>query len=346
MADDFYSQFRSIPILTSAEERVLTDRIASGDAAAVDVLMWHNYRLVLHEAAHYQQHTTLDFDDRFQEGVIGLRRAIEKFDPQLGYKFSTYARYWIRQAIGRAADNDAMSVRVPVWLMEKAPGILRFVDQYVIDHGHMPAAATVAAHFKIDSYSVDGLFHALRTISLSEVKYRNESAEKQGEADIAHDTALVSEADTEADALDAIERDLLHELIAALPPLQREIMAARWLRSDEGATLDDVGKERGTTREAVRQIEAKALKTLKGEARKRGYTPDDDQVAFLLTGKRTRQARGGSVALPTGIIFDRKRAVYNVYIKDADGKPRYAGRRPTARAAIVLQRERQATVGA
>jgi RNA polymerase primary sigma factor len=236
------------PLLTAAEEVALAKRVERGDAAAKERMINSNLRLVISIAKRYQR-KDMPLLDLVQEGVIGLNRAVEKFDWRKGFKFSTYATWWIRQACQRAISNQSATIRIPTHVNERR-----------VKLGRKPTREELAEATKLSLVHVDEALDAVEAnVSLN----RPIGSEEDGElADLFDDPAVVS---PEEEAVDSLRRSEVRRAIAALPERERRIIELRFGVGGEPLALEAIGKELGITRERVRQLEAEALAKLGDE---------------------------------------------------------------------------------
>ena len=246
------------PLLTSAEEVVLAKRIERGDVAAKHRMVESNLRLVVSIAKRYRS-MGLPLVDLIQEGAIGLDRAAEKFDWRRGNKFSTYATWWIRQAIQRAISNNARTIRIPVHVLERRRKVDLARRQLESELGRDPTRDELAAASGLSPNSADEVLAATRTtISLNQpfgpdVGNRIEL----GELVVDHETESVE------DKLDREHlRLVVRRAIANLPDRERLVLERHYGLSGAPKTLQQIGADLGLTRERVRQVEVHALSTL------------------------------------------------------------------------------------
>ena len=246
------------PLLTSAEEVALAKRIERGDVAAKHRMVESNLRLVVSIAKRYRS-MGLPLVDLIQEGAIGLDRAAEKFDWRRGHKFSTYATWWIRQAIQRAISNNARTIRIPVHVLERRRKVDLARRQLESELGRDPTRDELAAASGLSPNSVDEVLAATRTtISLNQpfgpdVGNRIEL----GELVVDH------EAESVEDKLDREHlRLVVRRAIANLPDRERLVLERHYGLSGAPKTLQQIGADLGLTRERVRQVEVHALSTL------------------------------------------------------------------------------------
>jgi len=247
------------PLLTAAEEVALAKRVERGDAAAKERMINSNLRLVISIAKRYQR-KDLPLLDLVQEGVIGLNRAVEKFDWRRGYKFSTYATWWIRQSCQRAISNQSATIRIPTHVNERRVKLARESNRLETKLGRKPTREELAEATELSLLHVDEALDAVEAnVSLN----RPIGSEEDGElADLFHDPAADS---PEEEAVDSLRRSEVRRAIASLPERERRIIELRFGVGGEPVALEAIGKELGITRERVRQLERDALDRLEHE---------------------------------------------------------------------------------
>ena len=258
----YLKEIGKVPLLTPEEEQDLAKRMAEGDEEAKRRMAEANLRLVVSIAKRYVGRGML-FLDLIQEGNLGLIKAVEKFDYTKGYKFSTYATWWIRQAITRAIADQARTIRIPVHMVETINKVIRVSRQLLQELGHDPSAEEIAAEMNMPVDKVrDILKIAQEPVSL-ETPIGEEEDSHLGDFIPDKDASEPSEA-----ASFSLLKEQLMEVLDTLTPREKKVLELRFgIVDGRTRTLEEVGKEFNVTRERIRQIEAKALRKLRHPSR-------------------------------------------------------------------------------
>jgi RNA polymerase primary sigma factor len=253
----FLNEIGRYPLLTAKEEVELAKCVERGDREAKERMINSNLRLVVSIAKRYQGHG-LSLLDLIQEGIIGLIRAVEKFDWRRGYKFSTYATWWIRQAVQRGVANKAREIRIPVHIVEREQKIARAERELTTRLGRAPEDAEIAKAAKLPLRQVREVREAARAVTSLDRPVGEEGGASLGEL-----TAGES-AGPEEEVTVSLAEDTLRRAVSELPQRERDVLKLRYgLNGDvEPASLEEIGRRLGLTRERVRQIEAAALERL------------------------------------------------------------------------------------
>jgi RNA polymerase primary sigma factor len=258
----YLREIGKISLLTADEEVRLAKGVEAGDSTAKAHLVGANLRLVVSIAKKYIGRGML-FLDLIQEGNLGLIRAVEKFDYQKGFKFSTYATWWIRQAITRAIADQARTIRIPVHMVETINKLIRISRQLVQRLGREPTAEEIAVEMEISSERVEEIQRIAQEPVSLETPIGEEEDSQLG--DFLEDKEMPN---PEEVAASMILREQLEEMLADLSEREREVLRLRFgLEDGHAHTLEDVGRRFGVTRERIRQIEAKALRKLRHPSR-------------------------------------------------------------------------------
>ncbi len=264
-ADDsvrlYLREIGKIPLLTPEEEADLAQRIVKGDKKAKDKMVESNMRLVVSIAKRYGGRG-LDFLDLIQEGNTGLLRAVEKFDPDKGFKFSTYATWWVRQAITRAIADQARTIRIPVHMVETINKVLRTTRKLTAELNREPTNEEIAKALDMEPEKIDYVMRIKQDIASLDASIGREGDDEDS---VLGDFVEDEERDSPEDsAANQILKEQLSEIIATLTDREQKIIRLRFgIGGGRPHTLEEVGAEFDVTRERIRQIEAKALSKLR-----------------------------------------------------------------------------------
>ena len=263
IADDsvrlYLREIGKIPLLKSDEELALAKRVVEGDREAKDKMAEANMRLVVSIAKRYVGRG-LDLLDLIQEGNTGLLRAVEKFDPDKGFKFSTYATWWIRQAITRAIADQARTIRIPVHMFETINKLLRTQRRLTQELNREPTNQEIADAMEIDIDKVEHIMKIKQDITSLDASIRDED-EDSVLSDFIEDEDTVT---PEESATSQLLKEQVKDMLSSLTDREQKIIKLRFgLEDGKSHTLEEVGQEFSVTRERIRQIEAKALGKLR-----------------------------------------------------------------------------------
>ncbi|MCD7862567.1 MAG: RNA polymerase sigma factor RpoD [Lachnospiraceae bacterium] len=260
----YLKEIGKVPLLTAEEEIELAKRMEAGDEEAKKRLAEANLRLVVSIAKRYVGRGML-FLDLIQEGNLGLIKAVEKFDYRKGYKFSTYATWWIRQAITRAIADQARTIRIPVHMVETINKLIRVSRQLLQDLGREPTPEEIAAEMDMPVERVREIIKISQEPVSLETPIGEEEDSKLGDFIQDENVAVPAEA-----AANTMLKEQLDEVLQTLTEREQKVLRLRFgLDDGKARTLEEVGKEFNVTRERIRQIEAKALRKLRHPSRSR-----------------------------------------------------------------------------
>ena len=257
----YLREIGKIPLLNSEEEFELAQRVLKGDKKAKDKMAEANMRLVVSIAKRYSGRG-LDFLDLIQEGNTGLLRAVEKFDPDKGFKFSTYATWWIRQAITRAIADQARTIRIPVHMVETINKLLRTQRRMTQEFNREPTIEELAEELEMTPEKIEYVIKIKQDItSLDAGIGRDGDEEDSTLSDFVEDEDSIT---PEESAATQLLKEQVKEVLSSLSDREQKIIRMRFgLDNGKNHTLEEVGQEFAVTRERIRQIEAKALVKLR-----------------------------------------------------------------------------------
>lgn len=253
-------------LLSADEEKSLARKIKAGDAFARKRMIEANLRLVV-KIAHRYRHRGIPLSDLIEEGNLGLIHAVKKFDPERGFRFSTYATWWIRQAIDRAVMNQARMVRLPVHILKDINSCFKVVKEFASEKNYFPTQEEIAKEMDRSAEDISDMFILFEG---------HQSADTSKTADFEHSFIETLPDESAEDPVMKLEQEKLKNYVNAwlkhLSPKHKEVVVRRFgLLGHAPQTLEEVGVEIGITRERVRQIQTEALKRLKRLLQKDGY---------------------------------------------------------------------------
>ncbi len=257
----YLREIGKIPLLTAEEELDLAHRVVAGDKKAKDKMAEANMRLVVSIAKRYSGRG-LDFLDLIQEGNTGLLRAVEKFDPDKGFKFSTYATWWIRQAITRAIADQARTIRIPVHMVETINKLLRTQRRMTQELNREPTMEELSAELELEPEKIEYIMKIKQDISSLDAGVGRDGDEEDSVlGDFIEDEETISPEDS---ATNQLLKEQVQDVLSSLSDREQKIVRMRFgLDNGKSHTLEEVGQEFAVTRERIRQIEAKALAKLR-----------------------------------------------------------------------------------
>lgn len=259
----YLKQIKDIPLLTAEQEKDLATKYQAGDKSAKEKLVTANLRLVIMTAKRYNLHTALSFEDLIQEGNIGLMRAVDTFDPSQGWRFSTYAVYWIKQAISRAMLNNSRTIRVPIHMLELKTKYGKAQQELVEELQREPTTEEIACRMKLEVKKVKELETLIKDpVSL------NTTLNDEDDGTL-EDLIADPNQDTPDDRIDNdLRAKAIKAVLETLSNREKEVIIARFgLNGKRPQTLDEIAAEYKLTKERIRQIEHTALHKLRNPMR-------------------------------------------------------------------------------
>jgi RNA polymerase primary sigma factor len=268
----FMNEIGKHDLLTAADEVELAKLIERGDKRAKERMINSNLRLVVSIAKRYRGHG-VSFGDLIQEGAIGLNRAVEKFDWRRGFKFSTYATWWVRQACQRAISNQSRTIRIPAHVHERRIKLARVGREFELEHGREP---TVEELVGVSGYETQHVEEALSAIEASVSLNQTVGADGDGElGDLFPDPEAVDPVEETGEAL---RRQAVRAALESLPALERQVLELRFGFDGEQQSLEAIERELGVSRERIRRLEQAAFAQL-GAVLKGAVEADQDELA-------------------------------------------------------------------
>ena len=257
---DYIKKISKYPILSTSEEKELANLIKKGDSEAKKKLVQSNLRLVFNVAKKSIHTTTLSFCDLIQEGNLGLMAAVDKFNPKLGYKFSTYAVWWIKQAMFKAISEQSYCMKIPVYIQETLSKFSKVKSTMEKEYNCQVKTQDVAKRMNIEPDKIETFLSAYtKTISL-ESGFENSDGKDMSFADIIEDE---SASVVEAVEFEGLRRDILN-VVSTLKEREQEVVKMRYgLENSTRRTLEEIGNIYGVTKECIRQTELRALKKMR-----------------------------------------------------------------------------------
>lgn len=260
----YLNSIKQKPLLGAEDELKIAQRVAKGDKRAKQILIESNLRLVVYVAKKYISKSKLSFLDLVQEGNIGLIQAVEKYDYKKGFKFSTYAVYWIKQAISKAIITQNKNIRIPEHVVGLLSKINKFKNQYIQEHEQEPSVKDIAAALKLPKQKIQFLLNSTKDTFSLDAPIGDEE-EEATIADLVEDNTSES---PEECAFNTAVKNSINNAMSTLSNRERQVIEYRFgLNGNKANTLEECGKKLSLSKERIRQIENEALKKLRNPAR-------------------------------------------------------------------------------
>jgi RNA polymerase primary sigma factor len=257
----YFDEIRDEKILTEKEEKDLVRKAKKGDVAARASIIKANLKLVVKMAKKYE-YLGVPIIDLIEEGNIGLMKAVEKFKPELGFRFSTYGTWWIKQSINRAIANQKNTIRIPVHILDIYHKYLKLIEKEMKDKGRFPERDDMARKLKIEPMKLNEILNIIKAPKSLDLEYENEDSDSARTLkDTIEDESIVKPDD---EFFEKDKKEKMLELIAKLKPKEQEVIMSRFGLSNRNIlTLEEIGLKLRLTRERIRQIETIAIKKLR-----------------------------------------------------------------------------------
>jgi RNA polymerase primary sigma factor len=257
----YFDQIRAEKVLTEPEEKAIIKKAQKGDKKAREGLIRANLKLVVKIAKRYE-YFGVPLVDLIEEGNIGLMKALEKFKPQLGFRFSTYATWWIKQSINRAIANQKNTIRIPVHILDIYHKYLKFIEKELKNKGTYPEKDDIARKLKIEPQKLNEILNIIKAPKSLDLEYENEDSDSgRTLKDTIEDTAAEKSDDI---FYEKDRREKMMKLVQKLKPKEQQVVIYRFgLDNANMMTLEEIGDKLKLTRERIRQIELIAIKKLK-----------------------------------------------------------------------------------
>lgn len=264
----YFNEIRGEKILTEAEEKDYIKKAQSGSIIAREMIIKANLKLVVKIAKRYD-YLGVPIIDLIEEGNIGLMKAVEKFKPALGFRFSTYATWWIKQSVNRAIANQKNTIRIPVHILDIYHKYLKLIEKEIKDTGRFPEKEAVARKLGIEPQKLYEILNIIKTPKSLDLEYENESSDNtRSLKDTIEDTSIIKPDD---DFFEKDKNEKMMELISRLKPKEQEVIISRFgMNNKNMLTLEEIGDKLKLTRERIRQIEVIAIKKLKNFMKNKG----------------------------------------------------------------------------